>query len=111
MNSGMGHLSSCHDVVSDQRFWHTDCPSWSRKVSDGDSQELDRRIVVTIKLNREVEMLYYALVFLIVALVAGALGFGFVAFAAAGIAKICFFLFLIMFVVSLIMHVGRGRTI
>ena len=56
-------------------------------------------------------MLYYALVFLIVALVAGMLGFGVVAFAAAGIAKILFFVFLIMFLVSLIMHVGRGSTV
>lgn len=53
-------------------------------------------------------MLYYALVFLLVALIAGALGFGFVAFAAAGIAKICFFIFLVMFLVSLFMHIGRG---
>jgi uncharacterized membrane protein YtjA (UPF0391 family) len=56
-------------------------------------------------------MLYYALVFLVVALVAGLLGFGFISFAAAGIAKICFFIFLIMFVVSFLMHVGRGRTV
>ena len=55
-------------------------------------------------------MLYYSVVFLIVALVAGMLGFGFVAFAAAGIAKILFFIFLLMFVVSLLMHAGRGRT-
>jgi uncharacterized membrane protein YtjA (UPF0391 family) len=55
-------------------------------------------------------MLYYALLFLLIALIAGALGFGFVAFAAAGIAKICFFLFLVMFVASLIMHLTRGRT-
>ncbi|MFY9530523.1 MAG: DUF1328 domain-containing protein [Candidatus Acidiferrales bacterium] len=55
-------------------------------------------------------MLYYSLVFLVIALIAGALGFGFVAFAAAGIAKICFFLFLVMFVVSLIAHITRGRT-
>ena len=52
-------------------------------------------------------MLYYALVFLVVALIAGALGFGFVAFAAAGIAKICFFIFLVLFLISLVMHVGR----
>lgn len=52
-------------------------------------------------------MLYWALMFLIVAIVAGLLGFGAVAFAAAGIAKILFFLFLIAFVVSLVMHVGR----
>jgi uncharacterized membrane protein YtjA (UPF0391 family) len=55
-------------------------------------------------------MLYYALVFLVIALIAGALGFGFVAFAAAGIAKICFFLFLVMFVVSLIVHLTRGAS-
>ena len=54
-------------------------------------------------------MLYYALVFLLIALVAGALGFGFIAFAAAGIAKICFFLFLVMFIATLVMHLTRGR--
>jgi uncharacterized membrane protein YtjA (UPF0391 family) len=54
-------------------------------------------------------MLYYALVFLLIALIAGALGFGFIAFAAAGIAKICFFIFLVMFIASLIMHLTRGR--
>ena len=53
-------------------------------------------------------MLYYALVFLLIAIVAGALGFGFVAFAAAGVAKICFFIFLIMFIVTLLAHVSRG---
>jgi len=52
-------------------------------------------------------MLYYALVFLVVALVAGILGFGMVAFAAAGIAKILFFIFLALFLVSLISHVAR----
>jgi uncharacterized membrane protein YtjA (UPF0391 family) len=53
-------------------------------------------------------MLYYAVVFLLIAIVAGVLGFGVVAFAAAGIAKILFFLFLIMFIVSLLMHATRG---
>ena len=52
-------------------------------------------------------MLYWAIVFLIVAIIAGLLGFGAVAFAAAGIAKILFFLFLVLFLVSLVMHVGR----
>jgi uncharacterized membrane protein YtjA (UPF0391 family) len=55
-------------------------------------------------------MLYYALVFLLVALVAGFLGFGGIAFAAAGIAKIFFFIFLGVFVVTLIMHLLRGDT-
>jgi len=57
--------------------------------------------------RKEVAMLYYALVFLVVALIAGVLGFGGVAFASAEIAKICFFVFLVLFVVSLISHLSR----
>ena len=56
-------------------------------------------------------MLYYALMFLVIALVAGALGFGFVAFAAVGIAKVLFMVFLILFVVSLIAHLSRRRPV
>jgi uncharacterized membrane protein YtjA (UPF0391 family) len=52
-------------------------------------------------------MLYWAVVFLLIAIVAGLLGFGAVAFAAAGIAKICFFVFLILFIISLIGHTTR----
>jgi len=52
-------------------------------------------------------MLYWTLIFLVIAIMAGLLGFGAVAFAAAGIAKILFFLFLVAFVVSLVLHVGR----
>jgi uncharacterized membrane protein YtjA (UPF0391 family) len=52
-------------------------------------------------------MLYYALVFFVIALVAALLGFGGVAVAFAGIAKILFVLFLFLFLVSLVMHVGR----
>jgi uncharacterized membrane protein YtjA (UPF0391 family) len=48
-------------------------------------------------------MLYYSLVFLVIALIAALLGFGLIASTAAGIAKILFFLFLILFLVSLIM--------
>ena len=55
-------------------------------------------------------MLYYALVFLLIALMAGFLGFGGVAFAAAGIAKILFFIFLAVFFVSLILHLARGSA-
>ena len=52
-------------------------------------------------------MLYYALVFFIIAVVAAMLGFGGVAVAFAGIAKILFVVFLILFLVSFVMHVGR----
>lgn len=52
-------------------------------------------------------MLYYALVFFVVAIIAGMLGFGVIAFAAAEIARILFFFFLVAFLVSLIMHVAH----
>jgi uncharacterized membrane protein YtjA (UPF0391 family) len=53
-------------------------------------------------------MLSWAITFLVVALIAGVLGFGVIAGTAAEIAKVLFFLFLVMFVVSLIF--GRVRT-
>ncbi|HLH39471.1 MAG TPA: DUF1328 domain-containing protein [Bryobacteraceae bacterium] len=47
-------------------------------------------------------MLYYAVVFLVIALVAAIFGFTGIYVAAAGIAKILFFLFIILFLVSLL---------
>ncbi|HYE45864.1 MAG TPA: DUF1328 domain-containing protein [Caulobacter sp.] len=55
-------------------------------------------------------MLRWALIFLVVALVAAVLGFGGLAGAAVDIAKILFFVFLALFVVSLVMNLVRGRT-
>ena len=52
-------------------------------------------------------MLYWAVVFFVVALVAAVFGFGGIALAAAGIAKILFFLFLVLFVVTLASHLTR----
>jgi len=52
-------------------------------------------------------MLYYALVFFLIAIVAAVFGFGGVSIAAAGIAKILFFLFLVVFLVTLVMGVAR----
>lgn len=52
-------------------------------------------------------MLGWILVFLLVSIVAGVLGFTGIAVQAAGIAKILFFVFLILFVVSLIFHLVR----
>ncbi|MBN66678.1 MAG: DUF1328 domain-containing protein [Rickettsiales bacterium] len=53
-------------------------------------------------------MLQLALLFFIVALVAAAFGFGGIAAASAGIAKILFFVFLGLFVLSLIFGLARG---
>jgi uncharacterized membrane protein YtjA (UPF0391 family) len=46
-------------------------------------------------------MLSYAVTFLIIALIAGILGFGVIAGTAAYIAKICFVIFLVLFLLSL----------
>jgi uncharacterized membrane protein YtjA (UPF0391 family) len=46
-------------------------------------------------------MLYWTLMFLVVALVAGALGFGVVGGMAYTAAKVLFFIFLVLFVLSL----------
>ena len=53
-------------------------------------------------------MLSWAITFLVIALIAAALGFGGIAGAATGIAKILFFVFLVAFGVSLAMGCGRG---
>ena len=55
-------------------------------------------------------MLGWAGMFLLVAVVAGVLGFGGIAAVSTNIAQILFFVFLIAFVVSLIVHLARGRT-
>jgi uncharacterized membrane protein YtjA (UPF0391 family) len=57
--------------------------------------------------KKGLSMLHYALVFLVVALIAGVLGFGFLAGTAMWIAKVLFIVFLILFLVSFIS--GRGR--
>lgn len=54
-------------------------------------------------------MLGWALTFLVVALIAALLGFTSVAGAAMGVAKILFFVFLALFLVSIFMHLVRGR--
>jgi uncharacterized membrane protein YtjA (UPF0391 family) len=67
------------------------------------------RITLTFSslIKKEIAMLYYALVFLVVALIAAALGFGGIAGASASIAQVLFYIFLILFVVSLAMRVMR----
>ncbi len=55
-------------------------------------------------------MLYWTVIFLIVALVAGALGFGGLAATSAGIARVLFGVFLILFLVTAIMQLVGGRV-
>jgi uncharacterized membrane protein YtjA (UPF0391 family) len=53
--------------------------------------------------RRKTSMLYYSIVFLVIALIAAALGFGGIAGTATGIAKLLFLVFLVLFVVSLLL--------
>jgi uncharacterized membrane protein YtjA (UPF0391 family) len=56
-------------------------------------------------------MLRYALIFLVVALVAAALGFGGIAGAASSIAVTLFYVFLIVTVIMFILGMGTRRSI
>ena len=52
-------------------------------------------------------MLSWVIIFLIVAIVAGIFGFGGIVDAAVGIAKVIFFIFVILFIISLVMNYGH----
>ena len=56
-------------------------------------------------------MLNWAITFFIVALIAAVLGFTGVAVAAAGVAKLLFVVFLVLFLVSLATHFGRRSSV
>jgi uncharacterized membrane protein YtjA (UPF0391 family) len=65
-------------------------------------------ISVYVQANeKEIAMLYYALVFLVIALIAGVLGFGGIAGASASIAQVLFFIFIVLFIVSVVMRLMR----
>ena len=55
-------------------------------------------------------MLGWVLTLLVVALIAGILGFGGVAGASIEIAKIIFFIAVVLFLVSAVVGLARGRT-
>ena len=55
-------------------------------------------------------MLGWVLTFLVIAIIAGALGFGGIAGASAGIAQILFYIFVALLLVSLLMHLFRGTA-
>lgn len=54
-------------------------------------------------------MLTWTIIFLVVALIAGVMGFGGIASTATGIARVLFFIFLVLFAISLI--AGRGVSL
>jgi uncharacterized membrane protein YtjA (UPF0391 family) len=68
----------------------------------------DRRRGLSAHILKGTPMLHYAVVFLVIALIAAVLGFGGIAAGAAGIAKILFVVFLILAVASFFFGRGRG---
>jgi uncharacterized membrane protein YtjA (UPF0391 family) len=56
-------------------------------------------------------MLRWALIFLVVALLAGVLGFTTIAGASIAIAKLLFYVFVVLFLVSLVMHLARRGSV
>ncbi len=55
-------------------------------------------------------MLRYAVIFLILALVAAVFGFGGVAAVSMDIARLLVMVFLVLFIVALVMHALRGKA-
>lgn len=55
-------------------------------------------------------MLRLAIIFFIVAVVAAVFGFGGIAVGAAAFAKIFFYIFVVLFIISLLGHLMRGRA-
>jgi uncharacterized membrane protein YtjA (UPF0391 family) len=60
--------------------------------------------------NRGLVMLSWVVTFLIVALIAGILGFGGIAGVSIEIAKTIFFIAVILFLISAVVGVARGRS-
>ena len=54
-------------------------------------------------------MLGWALTFLVIAIIAAIFGFGGVAGTAAGIAQVLFYIFIAIFIISLLFGLARGR--
>ena len=107
--SGREHTSLWHllYVVENQRNWWSRAPvapllqnqTWRHTGRTSSSSALRQHP------NSSYLMLSWTLTFIVVALIAGVLGFGALAGAAATVAQVCFVIFLILFVLSLI----RGK--
>jgi uncharacterized membrane protein YtjA (UPF0391 family) len=82
------------------RGWHG---SWNDWVDPG------RLASATGPPLKEDDMLHYAIIFLVVAIIAAVLGFTGIAGAAVGLAKILALVFLVLFVASLIF--GRRKPV
>lgn len=75
-----------------QMFYHGKCIGLTVVMAEGPRPYLPGRL----------DMLRWAIIFLVIALVAALFGFGGIAGAATSIARILFFVFLVLFILSLL---------
>jgi uncharacterized membrane protein YtjA (UPF0391 family) len=86
-----------HTKVSHLFPWHERCGAQALDVLQKDS----------LTFPEETKMLYYAVVFFVIALIAALFGFGGIAAGAAGIAKILFVVFLIVSLVTFLLSLSK----
>jgi uncharacterized membrane protein YtjA (UPF0391 family) len=84
-------------------------PSFPRRIVFSDSGASTPRERDNGNL-KDLDMLGWVVTFLIIALIAGILGFGGIAGASVEIAKIIFFIAVVLFLVSAVVGVARGRS-
>jgi uncharacterized membrane protein YtjA (UPF0391 family) len=108
-----GVFRMLNDHVEENRpflDWHINCltcfDAWKRFV-DGVALSLK----LTVEFEGRMKMLSWALAFFVLAIIAGVLGFSGIAAGASSIAQVLFFLFLVLFLVSLFGNLLRGRPV
>jgi uncharacterized membrane protein YtjA (UPF0391 family) len=101
-------LVSCRWSAPDWRSWAGSPYSWTTVC------EIGKRALpqsVSILSSEVINMLRWAVIFLVIALVAALFGFTGIAATAAGIAKFLFFLFLAMCLIFFIIGISVGRKV
>jgi uncharacterized membrane protein YtjA (UPF0391 family) len=103
---------SSHDTfLLDSRFFRARLPNdQARKGVPGTAPR--RRPLARRRsfMERRKAMLQWALMFLVLALIAGVLGFGGIAAISANIAQVLFVVFLILFLIAAAAHAFRGKA-
>jgi uncharacterized membrane protein YtjA (UPF0391 family) len=99
-------VRATHTIV--RTFHFDERHSYCSRLTVKPGWVVSRRLARDTK--RRFNMLHYAAVFFVIAIVAALFGFGGIAAGAAEIAKVLFFIFLVLFVVSLVAGLfRRGR--
>ena len=103
-------------VPSTSAFFASGAPAASRNICSEAGlflqpvrDHFERADIEAESLSEDVTMLSWVVTFLIIALIAGILGFGGVAGASIEIAKIIFFIAVVLFLVSAVVGLARGR--